>query len=660
MQENLQNEELEGQAEAQTQPGMGQEPQAETHVGQTAPLTVVPEISDEDLSDVVFEAEPIETQLPEVHAEGTEAEDIDVREEEEFFADDMDMESLMAKFNEWSEANLILNSRRNFRKLRERFLHLFDELKASAFEAYMAQGGEKDYFEFKADEAVAKFKASLDEINTRFNELKRKKELELQENFLKKQDIIQELKQIIENEEDISRANLVFRELQERWKNTGHVISQKAEELNKTYQHWNQMFYRSLQIDKELFKVELKKNLESKERIVKGVESLLKMGSINKALEFLHDYHKQWRETGPVPRAKNEELWQRFKAASDSVYLRRDEHMKKLNEERSKNMEIKTGLCEEMEVIAAGEVNSMKDFREADKKVAELDKRWRATGRVPKEFNDSIWERFREARKAFNAKRAPLIQQADAEFKKHLADKTALCEKAEAIKDSTDWKNTTREFLNLQEQWKKTGHVSRETGEKIWQRFRAAADHFFNKKDEHFKSIPDKELQNLEGKRAVIAQINAYEHTAEVAESFAAMNEFRKAYNSFGFVPMKEKAALEKEMDEAVKAYFAKINVDPAEKNKIEFKGRMDAIMAGPDAEEQIRKERTALRLKIERVQEELTQLETNIRFFGNSKNAEEVTKPYREKAERLSAEIKELEEKQNQLKKVAKQLEAK
>lgn len=654
MQENLSNEELENKNDTPTETGAGDD----TPQVPAAEQPAASAISDEDVLDVVFESEPVmaEEQAPVTHDE--EHEEKESKEEEEFFAEEFDMESLRAKFYEWVESGEILNSRRNFRKIRERFQTLWDELRNHAYETYMADGGEKDHFEFKADADIDQFKAKLEEINTRFNELKRKKEQELQENFLKKQDIIHELTRLIENEPDISKANDVFRELQERWKTIGPVIGQKANDLNQSYRFRSQQFYQSLQIHKELFKIELAKNLQGKERIVKGVEGLLKMASINKALEFLHDYHKQWRETGPVPRAKNDELWQRFKHASDAVYRRRDEHVNKLNEERQKNLETKTALCEEMEKIAEGTYPTLKDFRDADKQVAELDKRWRATGRVPKEFNDSIWERFREARKQFNAKRTPLIQQKDGEFKKNLDDKTRLCERAEALKESTDWKNTTRAFLNLQDEWKKTGPVSRDMSEKIWQRFRAAADHFFQKKDEHFKAIPEREAQNLEAKRAVIQKINAYEHTAEVAESFAAMNGFRKEFNAAGFVPIKEKANIEKEFDEAVKAYFAKINVDPAEKSKIEFKGKLDSFASAPDGLDQIRKERSFLRIRIEKLQEEVNQLETNIRFFGNSKNAAEVTKPYQEKVDRAKAEIKELEAKQVQLKVAAKRIE--
>ncbi len=638
MQENLQPEEM------NTNSG------SEETISHVQPS---PAVSDEDLSDVVFGHETEALTTPE-----TEEKEEEKEEEEEFFPDEMSLEALSEAFFNRYESGEIFKSNPAFRKIKERFQTLFDELKAKAREEYLSNGGEADFFEFKPAEEIEKFRRKLDEVSQKFKELKLKKEKELAENVLKKKDIIHDLTQLIENESDISKANEKFRELQERWKSVGPVPQLQFDDLNQSYRLRLNQFYQSLQIHKELFRMELTKNLEQKERIAKGVESLLKMASMNKALEFLHDFHKQWRETGPVPRAKNEELWQRFKAASDAVYRRRDEHVARLNEERKKNLETKTALCEEMEQIAAAEYANIRDIREADKKISDLDKRWRATGRVPKEFNDSIWERFRQARKEYGTKRNGLMAEADAEFKKNLNDKTALCEKAEALSDSTDWKNTTKAFVQLQEDWKKTGPVSREMSDKIWKRFRAAADKFFTRKEEHFKAIPDQEASNLAAKREVIKRMGEYAHSDNLEESFAAMDAFRKEFFAVGNVPFKQKSTVENEFDEAAKAFFAKINIDPSERARIEFRNKVSAILESPDGTEQLRKERGAIRSRMEKLQEEVNQLENNIRFFGNSKNADALIKPYQDKIDRAKAEIKELEDKQIQLKKVAKQLE--
>jgi hypothetical protein len=612
-------------------------------------------ISDEDLSDVVFGQETEE--LPVSITESEEKEE-EKEEEDEFYPEEMSLDVLSEAFLQRLESGVIFSSQKNFKKIRERFNFLSDELKNKAREAYLSEGGEADYFEFKAPTEVDALRRKLDETAQKFKELKQKKERELAENVLKKQDIIQELTQLIENESDIAKANETFRQLQERWKSTGPVPQLKFNDLNQSYRLRLQQFYQSLQIHKELFRIELSKNLEQKERIAKGVESLLKMPSINKALEFLHEYHKQWRETGPVPRTKNEALWQRFKAASDAVYRRREEHVNRLNEERKKNLEAKNTLCEEMEQLAEGTFNQLSDFRETDKKVAELDKRWRATGRVPKEFNDSIWTRFREARKAYNAKRAPLMAEAEAHYRKNLEAKTRLCEKAEALAESTDWKNTTTAFVRLQEDWKKTGPVSRDMNDKIWKRFRAAADAFFTKKEAFFKALPDVEAANLVAKREIINRMGSYAHSERLEDSFAAMDAFRKEFFAAGHVSFKEKPVIEKEFDEAVKSFFGKINIDPAERKRIEFRNKTAAMLDSPDGEEQLRKERTGIRIRLEKLREEVNQLENNIRFFGNSKNAEALVKPYLDKIERAKGEMKDLEDKQNQLKKIAKQLE--
>lgn len=639
--EEFHSEELKQETRDEVQPSVPKEKQAA--------------ISDEDLSDVVFGQEAEE--LP-VNAAESEEKEEEKEDEDEFYPEEMSLEGLSEAFLQRLESGTIFTSQKNFKKIKDRFNFLTDELKNKARETYLSEGGEADYFEFKVPAEVNTLRKKIDETAQKFKEFKQKKERELAENVLKKQDIIQELTQLIENESDIAKANETFRQLQERWKLTGPVPQLTFNDLNQSYRLRLQQFYQSLQIHKELFRIELSKNLEQKERIAKGVESLLKMPSINKALEFLHEYHKQWRETGPVPRAKNEALWQRFKAASDAVYRRREEHVSRLNEERKKNLEAKTVLCEEMEMLAARTFNQLSDFRETDKKITELDKRWRATGRVPKELNDSIWARFREARKEYNAKRAPLMAEAEAHFQKNLEAKTRLCEKAEALAESTDWKNTTRAFVRLQEDWKNTGPVSRDMNDKIWKRFRAAADSFFAKKEAFFQSLPDVEAANLSAKREIISQMGNFAHTDQIEDSFAAMDSFRKEFFAAGHVAFKEKSGIEKEFDEAVKSFFGKINIDPAERTRIEFRNKTAAMLDSPDGEEQLRKERTGIRNRLEKLREEVNQLENNIRFFGNSKNAEALVKPYLEKIERAKNEIKDLEDKQNQLKKIAKQLE--
>src|SRR5690606_33968665 len=244
------------------------------------------------------------------------------------------------------------------------------------------------------------------------------------------------------------------------------------------------MYYDALSIHRDLFKMELEKNLETKEQIVQKVENLLKMDSIKKSMEYLQKFHKEWRETGPIPKNKSEELWERFKKATEAVYKRSDEHFEKLKNQRKQNLEAKKKLLEEIEEWAAKEYKGMKEFSEAQKVLDSVEQRWRAIGRVPESVSEEIWAQFRAARKTLLSKRQHLWDELKSTWKENLAKKMALIEKAEELANSTDWKNTPAKFKKLQEEWKKIGAVQRDKSDAIWNRFRAAADTFFNAKEE--------------------------------------------------------------------------------------------------------------------------------------------------------------------------------
>jgi len=564
--------------------------------------------------------------------------------DEEFHAEKLDLRELFEAFKRMIADGSILRSRKNFKNIRTRFQELVHDREHAALEQFLADGGEKDDFGFQLSREEKEFKEKLRDTEDHFSDAKRRREQEQTENYLKKQDVIQELKNLITNEQNIGLVQDKFRELQERWNHIGPVPQSKADDIWKTYRFHVDNYYQALSIHRDLFKVELQKNLAEKERIVKGVESLLKLESIKKSLEFLQSYHKQWREIGPIPKAKSEDLWQRFKQATEAVYKRRDEFFDKLNEQRKQNLEAKTKLVEELETWAQREFPSMKDFNEAQKALDKIEQQWKAIGRVPENVSDAIWEQFRDARRRLVSKRQSLWSELKNNWNANLEKKMKLVEKAEELAKSTDWKNTPARFKSLQEDWKKIGAVQREKSDEVWNRFRAAADTFFNARDEHQKNIPNQELENLGKKKAVLEQIKAYQHTEDIQESFRAMEEFRSAYKAIGFVPFKEKQNIEKAFEEASNEFFAKINVDPAEKDKIIYKGLIDTMLASANPYDALKNERTQLRTRIEKLRQEVSQLESNLTFFGNSKNADALKKPYEEKIEKNKQMLAELD----------------
>lgn len=643
------NEELENQTPAEGTSESAAQPE------QVVTTDTVHEITDQDIDEAVIEMEAHE--LPETpHTEEQE------EEEEEIHLDVLEFDKLRELFLEFLSGDSFVQQRKNFRRFRDRFREIFEENKRTALEAYLQDGGERDYFEYKPSAEESEISVKLDDTDKRFAEIKRKREQELQENFLKKTDLLDEMKKLMEDESDITKAREQFQQLREKFLATGHVPQAAAADIYNRFRLYNDNFYRSLQLHRDLFRMELSKNLEIKNKLVRQVEGLMKLPSIRKSLEYLHDYHKQWREAGPVPRSRNEELWKRFKEASDSVYRRRDEHMVALDEQRNKNLELKSALCEEAEKAAAADYPSMKDFREGDKVFAELDKKWRAIGRVPKEQNDLIWNRFRDARKAFHARRNAESHKADAGLQENLRKKQTLLNQVKELSNSTDWKNSAQKIIRIQNDWKQIGPVPRSVSDKIWKEFREAADTFFKNKEQHQAGQINAEKENLAKKKELITRAKELKALESVPESIAQVNALRNEWAAVGFVPFKEKQGVEKAFDDAIQAFFDQIHVDAAEQSRTDYKARVDAIVSagGNAAYDQLRQERTALRNRSEKLREEILQLENNLLFFGNSKNADALKKPYEEKIEKAKKELENIESKQHALRNAIKVFEKK
>lgn len=545
------------------------------------------------------------------------------------------------------------------KQIKLRFHELMNEKEANLLEKFLEEGGVKEEFEVAYTKVENDLRSAIKEANDKLKQLRLKKEQDEQKNLSMKIDLIDDIKRLIEDG-DISQVQSKFKEIQEKWNSIGHVPREKAEDLWNSYKHTVNMYYDALSIHRDLFKMELEKNLEIKEQIVQKVENLMKMDSIKKSTEYLQQFHKEWRETGPIPKSKSDELWERFKKATEAVYKRSDEHYEKLKNQRKHNLEEKKKLLTEIEEWAAKEYRGMKDFSEAQKVLENIEQKWRAIGRVPESVSDEIWAQFRSARKTLLNKRQHLWDDLKTTWKDNLAKKMALIEKAEELAQSTDWKNTPAKFKKLQEDWKKVGAVQRDKSDAIWNRFRAAADAFFHAKEENAKNVPIQEKENLEKKRAIIAEVESYQPTEDIQANISAIDAFMKKYKSAGFVPMNEKNAVDQAFDAAIQGIWAKLNMDPSEKDKFIIQSSIDALLASSNPFDALKTERNALRTRIEKIRSEVSQLESNLTFFNSSKNAEQLKKPYIDKIERFRNELSNLETKLQLVRKAIKPFEEK
>jgi len=582
-------------------------------------------------------------------------------EEEEHF-DSYDLNKIYDRVKAILNENKLKEFKKSFVNARSRYKEIFEEEKNRVYQAFIDGGEKAEDFKFTLTPEMVKVKEVLNAYQDKLTEIRRKEDSDLQVNLLTKRDIVHELKDLISNESDIKKAFEKFNALRNRWKEAGPVPAQHSTELWNNYKFFSDKFYEFVEINKELFEVELQKNETAKEALILRVEGLAEMQSIQNSIASLHSIQKEWREMGPVHKDKSEDVWNRFKAAVDKLYTRRDEYLKGRDEKRHENMTLKTAICEKAEVLAKGEYARMTDWKEKETELKALDEEWKKIGRVPTKFNDSIWERFKAARKDFFKQKYNLLKHVREELGQNYTAKIKLCEAAEALKENTDWKGTAQKLIKLQGDWKKIGPIERKKSDEVWNRFRAACDHFFHAKETFNAGQGDRETENLAAKQVVVDGVIAFAPAEKLEDNFTFINEQRKAFNGAGFVPIAEKGKIEKAFEDAINGLMEKLNIDKDKKFRIEYKMKLEHMLHSPQAEKLLKEERMFVGNRLRKCQEEVAQLENNIGLFGHNKgaNVDAMKKQFTDKIEKIQEEIVHLEDKKHQLKTAFKLLEAK
>ncbi|MEN6455103.1 MAG: DUF349 domain-containing protein [Prolixibacteraceae bacterium] len=471
-------------------------------------------------------------------------------------------------------------------------------------------------------------------------------EEEKERNLQIKYDIIEEIKSLVNRKESINRTFQEFRELQQKWRDTGPVPQSKLKDLWETYHHHVENFYDYIKINKELRDLDLKKNMEIKINLCIKAEELLLEPSIIKAFNILQKFHEQWREIGPVSRDKKDELWERFKAVTFQINKKQQEYFEERKNEQKKNLETKTVLCEKAEEIISMELETHKDWDDQSKKLIELQKVWRTIGFTPRKENNKIYERFRTAcDRFFNAKREFYAQNKEFQVN-NLQMKMNLCLQAEAIKDSIDWKKTTDDFIRIQKEWKEIGPVPRKQSDAIWRRFRAACDYFFDQKSKHFSVVDHEQDENLDLKRALIEEVKNYQLTRNEDVDVAQMREFQRRWADIGHVPFKEKDAIQNEFRDAVNAHFDHLKIDDQKRNLLKFKSKMSNFSVSGRGQNKMRFEREKYITRLKQMENDLALLNNNVGFFANTKNAESLIDEVNRKIQNTQEKIEILKEK--------------
>lgn len=468
-------------------------------------------------------------------------------------------------------------------------------------------------------------------------EYNRQQDAQREDNFAKKQAVIEDLKNLVEKQEDVNSTFPAFRELQNRWREIGPVPATKFRDLNDTYQFYVEKFYDMVKINRDLRDLDFKKNLEAKEAFCQAAEKLSENENVVEAFRELQKLHEQWKEFGPVAKEFRDSIWDRFKAATAVINKKYQAYFEGQKEKQQENLAEKTKLCEQVEAIAGKEVKSSNEWNTLSTEIEEIQKTWRTIGFATRKENQKIYDRFRAACDRFFTRKREYYSQFKDSMNENMEKKLSLIEQAEALKDSKEWKKTTEALIALQKQWKEIGAVPRKKSEQLWKRFRAACDEFFNERDKNAKSENDF-YGNLKAKKALVEEINEYALSGDAAADREAARAFADRWQGIGFVPFKEKDAIQASYTEAMKAKF------PDFSPRGPRQGGGNAGRGGGSRKPLSEKDR--LVQQYNKLQQDIDTYENNIGFFSTSKNSAPLIQKMQERIDAAKQELKDLEAK--------------
>lgn len=511
-----------------------------------------------------------------------------------------------------------------------------DELK----KAFLTAGGEEKDFVAPEDETESKIKELLNVYKEKRAAILAEEERVKAANYALKLQLIDQLKALTESQEDFNKLYNDFKDIQQRWKEVKAVPQEHVSELWKNYQIYSEKFYDIIKINNQFRDYDFKKNLEMKTALCETVEKLQTEPDVVSAFHQLQKLHQQWREIGPVAKELREELWSRFKAASTIINKRHQEHFEGLKAKEQENLEAKTAICEQIENIDFQALKSFKDWEDKNKEVIALQDKWKTIGFAPKKSNVKIFERFRAACDVYFNRKSEFYKNIKDEMEKNLELKKALCEKAEALKDSTDWKSTTEKMIALQKEWKTIGSVARKHSDAVWKRFISACDYFFEQKNKNASSQKSVEQTNLAAKKALIEKINTLDE-ADHDEALAVLKGYMAEWNTIGHVPFKEKDKVYKEYHEAVDQQFDRLKVDQNDRKMQTFRSNLSDMSNGERGKGKLYGEREKLMRMYERMKNELQTYENNIGFLSiSSKGGGGLLKEMERKIDKLKNEM--------------------
>ncbi|MBM3404740.1 MAG: DUF349 domain-containing protein [Bacteroidetes bacterium] len=531
------------------------------------------------------------------------------------------------------------------------FIRKSREEKEHRINRFVEGGGKKEDFKEEPDLLENRF----DEIFNVYKEKKSKyneeQEKLKQENLVKKQQILDELKILINSEETLKKTYDEFRILQEKWREIGIVPRTEINNLWQNYHFLVEKFFDKVKLNKELKDLDLRKNLEAKIAICEKTEALLLEPSIIKSFRQLQKFHEEWKEVGPAPNDKKDDIWERFRTATDQINQRRRDYYQGLEDEHQNNLDAKTALCEQAENLLAIPVNTTREWAENTNKINELLKIWKSIGPVPMKNNKDIWTRFKLALNTFFGNKKEHFDKIKEQQLNNYNLKFDLCLQAESMVNSTDWKKTSNDLIRLQNEWRNIGPVPKKHSDKIWKRFRAACDAFFKSKSEYFSNIHQHEDENLARKEELIKKVKEYPFGEDKNENLQILQGLQREWTEIGFVPMKEKDRLQTEFRSVINEQMSNLKISHIDMSRLDVANRYENLKNDPNAGRILSREREQLAIKVRKMQEDINLWENNLGFLANSKNADILKEEFQKKIDQAKNDVKVLEAKLKVLK---------
>ncbi len=530
------------------------------------------------------------------------------------------------------------NLKQTFYKLHNAELELAKKL-------FVDNGGAIEDFVPDEDSMEEEFKNLMGSIKEKRSQIAAEQERQKEENLQVKISIIEELKELVESSDDTNKSYTEFKKLQQQWNETKLVPQGKVNELWKSYQLYVEKFYDLLKLNNEFREYDFKKNLEIKTHLCEAAEKLTDEEDVVSAFHQLQKLHQEFRDTGPVNKELRDSIWNRFKTASTAVNRRHQQHFESLKEAEQLNLDQKTVICEIVEAIEYNELKTFSAWENKTHEVIALQSKWKTIGFAPQKMNVKIFERFRRACDEFFKKKGEFFKTLKEGMNENLEKKKALCEKAEALKDSTEWKTTSETLTNLQKEWKTIGPVAKKYSDAVWKRFIAACDYFFDQKNKATSSQRSTEVDNMDKKKALIDKLSSIDENMDMEEANTLVRELMKEWNSIGHVPFKEKDKLYKQYHSLIDQLFNRFNINASTKKLNNFRSNIHNIQGG--GTQPLYREREKMLRTYENMKNELQTYENNLGFLtSSSKKGSSLLTELNRKVDKLKGDLELVQQK--------------